>query len=89
MASTRCTPANGSAIAEVAEDFEAALIAAGYDPAITEPPVEKPEPAPLPDLPEQPRDPSPQPETPVTGIRWGRFAIAVAVVLLLVWWVFF
>ena len=73
---------NGTAIAEIAEDFETALLAAGYNAV-----VDQPEPGPVlpPDLPAE----QPEARAPITGIRWGRLALAALVILLLVWWVFF
>lgn len=74
--------ANGGKIAEIAEDFEKALLAAGYDPALERAP--EPEfPAPIPDLPL----PEPAPGRP--GIRWGRVIIALLIVAALAWWLFF
>jgi putative chitinase len=77
---------HGTKIAEIAEDFERALRAAGYPTVFDDTPVEEPAPSPQPDDPVV--DPAPEKE-PVTGIRWGRIAVAVAVVLALVWWLFF
>jgi putative chitinase len=74
--------ANGGAIAEIAEDFEAALRAAGYDPALVV-------------VPEPEKEPAPKDgeiivtEEPKTKLKWGRIAVALAVVAVLVWWLFF
>lgn len=85
--------ANGSKIAEIAEDFEKALIAAGYDPAL----VAVPEPEfPVPVAPDTPGDgPSPPYRPgdvvplPRAGIRWGRVLVALVGVVVLIWWAFF
>jgi putative chitinase len=81
--------ANGAKIAEIAQDFEGALVKAAYGEKSV--PVEPTEPVLVPGEPtsvEVAVEPAAPADT-VQSIRWGRVAVGAIVLLVLIWWIFF